>query len=109
MTERYVYSFACPFCHGSWTFEQHAVIAKNLFESFEGVAECPVCHGTFSWEKPGQLKFQKWYERKQYKHFKPKKCGACGKRIWGRKREYCNLACKQKAYRMRKKGSVTPN
>jgi hypothetical protein len=96
----YTYSFACPFCGGSWQFEQFATIAKDVFSSWDGVGTCPLCRGTFSWVRPGTLKAAKWYDGR--KHYKPGKCAACGRAIDGR-RKHCNCACRQKAYRRRKK------
>jgi hypothetical protein len=99
----YTYSFSCPFCGGSWQFEQFASIAKDVFSGWDGVGECPICHGSFAWIRPGALKGTRWYEGK--KHYKPHPCGACGRQLDGR-RVYCNCACRQRAYRIRKKSSA---
>ncbi len=99
----FTYSFSCPFCHKDWEFQEFAVIAKDVFSSFDGVGTCPRCRGTFSWVHPGTLKGKRWYEGR--KHYKNGKCRECGKAIDG-KRKYCNVACRMKAYRKRK--NVTP-
>lgn len=89
------YSFACPFCHEDWEFQEFAVIAKDVFSSFEGVGTCPRCQGTFSWVRPGTLKGTKWYEGK--KHYKDHPCEWCGRKISGRHR-FCNTQCNKKWY-----------
>lgn len=96
----YTYSFGCPFCHGSWKFEQFASIAKDVFSGWDGVGVCPLCGGTFSWADPGKLKGERWYEN--LPRFKNGNCAHCGKAIDGR-RKYCSVNCRQAAYYRRKK------
>ena len=100
MTETYTYTFGCPACGGSWTFEQFASVAKDVFSSWDGEAECPLCHMVFSWVKPGTLQHKVWYDGA--KRYKNGKCAHCKKAIDG-KRVYCSVNCRQAAYYLRKK------
>jgi hypothetical protein len=102
MTEQTpTYSFKCPECQNFWTIDKFIVAAANLFSgAWDGVGVCPFCKAKFSWVRPGAMQSKKWYDGK--KHYKPGRCVGCGKAIDGR-RKHCNVACRQKAYRQRKK------
>jgi hypothetical protein len=110
MTDNYTYSFGCPACGGSWTFEQFASIAKDVFSSWDGEGECPVCGRRFVWRKPGELNNKpasaEWHKtlRKRY----PKRCGnhKCQKAINGRRKKYCSVDCKNAAYYQRNKDRI---
>jgi hypothetical protein len=97
----YTYSFSCPFCGGSWQFEQFASIAKDVFSGWDGVGECPLCHGTFAWVKPGTLDAERdgtpWWKVVKRRQYKPHPCLWCGRMLEGR-RNFCNTQCNKKWY-----------
>lgn len=91
----HTYSFRCPTCNGSWTFEQAMGFAKDMLAGYTGVSSCPLCNEMFSWSERGVMMHKKWYEGKR--HYKPHPCKWCGKKLEGR-RNFCNISCNKKFY-----------